>query len=60
MYLVQFFSSHAQKQVLISKHRHLDKAIKAARKAYSEDGYNNVTISYNSEMLDIYGKKIAD
>ena len=57
MFLVQFFSFHADRYVIISKHFKLEKAIKSARKAYSEDGYNNVSILSKNGRLDIYGKK---
>ena len=57
MILVQFFSMTTQKHVTISKHRTLEKAVKAARKAYSEDGYGNVSILAQERRLDRYGKE---
>ena len=57
MILVQFYSLAAQKHVTISKHRALKNAIKAARKAYSEDGYGNVSILAQDQRLDRYGNE---
>lgn len=59
MFKVMFYSFTAKKNVEISKHKKLETAIKKARKAWSEDGYNNVLIvTPEGKELDRYGKDV--
>lgn len=57
MFEVQFYSFFARKYVTISKHKKLENAVKKARKAYTDEGYNQVSILMNNSVrLDRYGK----
>ena len=59
MYIVQFYSFFTQDFVTISKHRKLENAVKKARLEYINGEYfSEVTILFNQNRLDRYGKKI--
>lgn len=65
-FLVQFYSSYAQKYVTISSHKKLDNAVKRARKEYVEGNYiSEVTILFitkNGEEIRLtrYGTEEFD